>query len=83
MGQVDDFTPEGNNRRAYFEYAMKTCKKWGIPYLNLWDGCYLNAKIPALYTQGSSDSFYVDAQHLTAKGYEYVSPMIEAWMKTL
>ena len=81
-GQTD-YTPEGNNRRAYFEYAMKICHKWGIPYLNLWDGCYLNPKNPAHYTSGSSDSLYKDGQHLTGHGYDYISPMIEAWMKTL
>ena len=26
---------------------------------------------------------YVDGQHLTANGYEYITSKIEAWMKTL
>lgn len=71
------------NRRAYFETAMQICKKWGIPVLNLWDGCYLNPALPAHYTSGSADSMYIDGQHLTPKGYDYITPMISAWMKTL
>lgn len=78
-----NYTPTGNNRRAYFEQAMKSCKKWGIPYINLWDGCYLNPQIPELYTSGDNTKFYSDGQHLLAKGYDYISAMIEAWMKTL
>ena len=80
---TSNYTTSGNNRRAYFETAMKLCEKWGIPYLNLWDGCYLNPQNPAHYTSGSDASLYVDGQHLTALGYEYVSPIIEAWMRTL
>lgn len=84
------FDKDHANRRAYFERAIDICKKWGIPYLNLWDGCYLNPKNPSCYnpeldadgnrTQGY---LYVDGQHLTAKGYDYISPIIEDWMKTI
>lgn len=71
------------NRRAYFDTAMQICHKWGIAYLNLWDGCYLNPANPAHYTSDSEASFYRDGQHLTARGYDYITPIIEAWMKTL
>lgn len=79
-----------DNRRAYFTRAMLMCKKWGIPFINLWDGCYLNPTNPNCFDQTktkdqniSGGYLYTDGQHLTEKGYEYISPMIEAWMKTL
>lgn len=79
-----------DNRRAYFTRAMLMCQKWGIPFINLWDGCYLNPTNPNCFDQTktkdqniSGGYLYTDGQHLTEKGYEYISPMIEAWMKTL
>ena len=80
---TSDYTVSGNNRRAYFETAIQICTKWGIPYINLWDGCYLNPQIPAHYTRGEDTSLYIDGQHLTAYGYEYIYPIVEAWMKSL
>ena len=77
----EDFTKEHNNRRAYFEYLMKLCEKWGIKYLNLWDECKLNPWLH--YEYGGADSLYVDGQHLTTKGYDIISTIIEEWMKTL
>jgi len=77
-----DYTKEHNNRRAYFEVAMQICKKWGVPVLNLWDDFPLNPMIPSYYTQGEN-YYYTDGQHLTSNGYDYITPIIEAWMKTL
>jgi len=84
------FDKDHTNRRAYFERAIEICNKWGIPYINLWDECYLNPNNPACYDRTktkdeniSGGYMYTDGQHLTEKGYEYISPMIEAWMKTL
>ena len=79
MGTTDSMRA---NRGYYIHTAMEICKKWGVPVLNLWDNCYLNPLIPAHYTSGQS-YLYLDGQHLTANGYEYVTPIIEAWMKTL
>ena len=84
------YDAEHDNRRAYFARAIEICEKWGIPYINLWDGCYLNPTNPNCYDKDKSKDqnisggyLYTDGQHLTKKGYEYISPMIEAWMKTL
>ena len=78
------------NRRAYFEAAIQICKKWGIPYLNLWDGCYLNPMLQKMYdTSKTSDenceagSMYADGQHLTSAGYDFTSQIVEAWLRTL
>lgn len=90
MGQLDvsttDYTKENNNRRFYFETLIKLCEKWGIPYLNLWDESNLNPMINSQYEYGqvtSDGKMYTDGQHLTSKGYDYLAPKIEAWMKTL
>ena len=79
-----------NNRHAYFVRAMEVCEKWGIPYINLWDNCYLNPVNPLCWDSSltidgniAAGNLYTDAQHLTAKGYDSISPMIENWMKSL
>lgn len=86
MGQLNtsrpDYTAAHNNRRAYFETLINICKKWGIPVLNLWDECYLNPMLPAHYTSGET-YMYTDGQHLTSNGYDYITPIIEAWMRSL
>jgi lysophospholipase L1-like esterase len=78
------------NRKAFFDRAMEICKKWGIPYINLWDGSHLNPNLSSMYddsldVSGNIDAkkLYVDGQHLTPTGYDVITPIIEAWMKTL
>lgn len=77
------------NRYAYFEAAMQICRKWGIPYLNLWDGCHLNPRLPWMYDpekskeENEQQSLYVDGQHLSAAGYDYTADVIDSWLKTL
>jgi lysophospholipase L1-like esterase len=74
---------ENNQRRIYFDTIIELCKKWGIPYIDLWYGCYLNP-MNAAHRIGDDPFYYNgDGQHLTAKGYNYISPMIEAWMESL
>ncbi len=84
------YSADVHNRRAYFETAMEICKKWGVPVLNLWDGCNLNPSLVHQYVSGSSwednaalGSFYADGQHLLPAGYDYVADIIGNWMKTL
>lgn len=74
------FDAEHSNRRYYFETIIALCKKWGIPYIDLWEGCHLNAQISR-----HSALFYAnkDYQHLSAAGYDLITPKIEAWMLTL
>ena len=79
-----------NNRYAYFQAAMEICEKWEIPYLNLWDDCDLDPTNPEMYDPSKTaeeneqaGSMYRDGQHLTAKGYDYTTAIIEAWLKTL
>ena len=79
------------NRYDYFTYAEKVCKKWGIPVLNLWDEGQLRPDVLSMYNpsyntiESATEQGlpYYDGQHLTAYGYDAISPKIEAWMKTL
>ena len=79
-----------NNRRFYFMKIIEICKKWGIPYIDLWEGCPLNPLLSAYYEPKISKEenvaegkTYVDGQHLTSIGYDVVSSKIEAWIRTL
>lgn len=71
-----------SNRRIFFDRCVEVCEKYGIPYLDLWNTCHLNPTIDRASHNGVYH-MYTDGQHLSAAGYDYVSPIIEAWMKTL
>ena len=79
------------NRRAYFDKAIEICEKWDIPYLDLWNTCELDPSDPAMYDSTktfeqnlqANTGYYLDGQHLTAKGYDLTAALIEAWLKTL
>ena len=80
-----------HNRRMYFDKAVEICKKWGIPCLDLWNGCYLNPYLPWMYdrtktpeeNKAENTCFYFDGQHITAKGYDFTSEIIENWINSL
>lgn len=83
MGATSNgYGKDDNNRRAYFETVMDICKKWGVPFINLWDENPMNPSLASFYNNGD-DSFYTDGQHLTSIGYDRISDQIGAWMKTL
>ena len=78
------------NRRAYFQTLMDICKKWGVPYLNLWDECSMNPKLISCYDSSMTDQenidagkLYLDGQHPTPLGQSVIAAKIEAWMRTL
>lgn len=78
------------NRYDFFDTAMKICKKWGIPYLNLWDCCVMNPEIVEHYDKSMSliqnkenGKLYADGQHPTAKGYDFLASIVENWLRTL
>lgn len=92
QGVATYYDAENNNRRYYYETAMQICRKWGIPVINLWDGCYLNPKhhwmcdtdnemTPAeIYAAGY---LYADRQHLTKEGYNFEGTLVSDWIKSL
>lgn len=69
-------------RRIFFDRCVEVCEKYGIPCLDLWKNCHLNPVIDYV-THGNKFDMYHDGQHLTAKGYDYITPIIEAWMRTI
>lgn len=77
--------------RVYFNLAIDICKKWGIPYIDLWYESPLNPNLKIYYDSSlgpngniaDASKCYVDGQHLTTAGYELIAPQIEAWMRTL
>ena len=87
----DKDIPTFNNRRLYFDKAVEICKKWDIPYLDLWNGCDLDPFLPEMYDSTKSTSqnlkentgYYIDGQQLTARGYDVTADIIDAWLKTL
>ena len=79
-----------HNRYKYFTTIMDICKKWGIPYINLWDECPMNPNLEVFWDSSKTAAenreagkLYNDGQHPTPTGYQFLAPKIEAWMKTL
>ena len=77
-------------RRHYFLRAIEICKKWGIPYVDLWEGSPLNPSLLCYYDPDLSKEenieagkAYVDGQHLTGLGYDIISSKIIAFIKSL
>lgn len=87
-----DYTKEHHNYRAYYDLAIQMCEKWGVQYLDLWDGCFFCPMIAHLCDTYSTMTqqeiydagmVYADRQHLTQKGYDLEAQMIENWLKTI
>ena len=79
-----------DRRRKYFIRAIEICKKWGIPYIDLWERSQLNPALKCYYDPSVSyeenvaaGRAYMDGQHLTAVGYQLVTPAIESWIASL
>lgn len=78
-------------REQFFNKAKEICMKWGVPYLDLWNGCILNPCNLSHYDRNKTAQenidlghpYSVDSQHPNFIGYDMITPMIEAWMKTL
>ncbi len=79
------------NRRHYFDRAVAVCRKWGIPYVDLWEGCHLNPCHPAHYCRENTAAenrdknvgYYYDGQHLTARGYDVTADRVLRWLLTI
>lgn len=82
-------TNASKNRRAYFDVLIKLCRKWAIPYIDLWRTSQMNANLPVYYNSALSveentvQKYYQDGQHPTSKGYALLTAKIETWMQTM
>lgn len=74
---------------AYFLEAKKICEKWGVPYLDLYfgttevDGKQVSYSSDLLLTD--TDTYFVEEGdvHLSAEGYDVISPYIGEWIATM
>ena len=84
-------TAEFKVRRKYFDREVEILKKWGIPYIDMWHGCYLNPNLPQMYDSSKTAEenredntcYYADNQHLTSLGYDYTAEIIEKFLLDL
>ena len=81
---------ENYNRRKYFLKAIEVAKKWGIPYLDLWECTPLNPSLRCHYDENltaeeneRSGRLYEDGQHLNNNGFDLISGTVMHWMLTL
>jgi lysophospholipase L1-like esterase len=82
MGRRDDTL-----QKLYGERALTLCKKWGVPYVDLYSESGLNTFLPThrdLFTNDSYGWGRGDCTHPNATGYECkYMPLIEAKIKSL
>ena len=82
MGRRDD-----RLQRLYGERALELCRKWGVPYVDLYSESGLNTFIPVHRDAFTFDSYgwgRGDCTHPNADGYELkYMPLIEAKLKSL
>lgn len=82
MGRRDD-----KLQREYGERALAICRKWGVPYVDLYSESGLNTFIPEhrdLFTNDSYGWGRGDCTHPNALGYETkYMPLIVAKIRTL
>jgi len=89
FGYTTNFTmPKGNSDGSrgkiddmgdYIALSIEICKKWNIPYLDLYNDEDLNKNVLKTDTL---DCLY-DYIHLNSNGFNNLAPIIEAWMETL
>lgn len=84
------YTAETNRRRAYYETAINICKKWGIPYIDLWANAHINPSLLTMYDNTktwqqneAAGSMYADGQHILSKGYDFEASIIENFLKSV
>ena len=74
---------------VYFRMAKKVCEKWGIPYIDLFDG---EVEVDGKMLSYSYDILKVNEAtnfrasgdvHINADGYDIISPYISDWMRKL
>lgn len=77
-------------RRRFFDIAVGICEKWGVPYIDLWNISELEPRNKAHFDEAldaegnkAAGLMYVDGQHLTASGYDAISPAISAFVRSL
>jgi len=65
----------------YYAVGMAICKKWGVPYLDLYHNSYVNDTLMEVSKQPFR--YMADTVHPNAAGYDRLYPIIGDWMETL
>ena len=79
-----DYSAPANRKRVYFDYAIEVCKKWGVPYLDLWNESPMNPSLTAYYDAENPDNnAYTDGEHFTKIGFDRMTPAIQAFIQNL
>ena len=65
----------------YYAVGMDICRKWGVPYLDLYHNETVNETVMEVTKQPFR--YMADAVHPNAAGYERLYPIIGDWMETL
>ena len=74
---------------VYFRMAKEVCEKWGIPYIDLFDGTVevdgeeLSYSYDILKVEEATNFRASGDVHINADGYDIISPYISDWMRKL
>lgn len=79
MGNQDGSRGKIDDMADYIALSIEICKKWNIPYLDLYNDEEINKNVLKTDTL---DCLY-DYIHLNSNGFNNLAPIIEAWMETL
>ena len=77
---------DNHNFKNYMERAREICKKWAIPYIDLFNESCLNPYLDEInneYFQIQEGQTTGDRCHPNEKGYKVITPKIENWIKSL
>ena len=90
MGRPTDEDGKYFMRAHYFNRAAQICKKWGVPYLDLWNESPLNPSLTCYWDESldrdgntAAGKAYFDGQHLTTRGYELTANRVISFISSL
>lgn len=78
--------PSAPSLENYMDKAREICKKWSVPYLDLYNLSTLNyaiAEVKSNLSYKTADHPNGDGTHPNVKGYEVLTPKIESWLLEL
>ncbi len=71
LGYLDDLSP-------LFDLSRRICRKWGVPYLNLYDNPTVASRMRINTTFAMAD--YI---HPNDKGYDILSPFVDQFLRAV
>ena len=78
--------PDHDATKEYWDIAKAACDKWKIPYLDFFEGSTSYNGVVKTYSElfdVTGNTYIADGVHPSAAGYEFITPFIKDWMKTL